>query len=62
MKYFIEYITHVLSSCIKMPSRYYLPIIAKTVCNEILRKGNPDKKKLINNGTEFITTVNDKEL
>ena len=45
-----------------MSSRYYLPIIAKTVGSEILRKGNPDKKKLINNGTEFITTVNDKEL
>ena len=49
-----------------MSSRYYLPlrhdVIAKTVYNEILRKENPDRKKLINNETEFITTVNDKEL
>ena len=49
-----------------MSSRYYLPlrhdVIAKTVYNEILRKENPDKKKLVNNETEFITTVNDKEL
>ena len=49
-----------------MSSRYYLPlrhdVIAKTVYNEILRKKNPDRKKLINNETEFITTVNDKEL
>ena len=49
-----------------MSSRYYLPlrhdVIAKTVYNEILRKENPDRKKLINNDTEFITTVNDKEL
>ena len=48
-----------------MSPRYYLPlrhdIIAKTVYNEILRKENPDKKELINNDTEFITNVNDKE-
>ena len=64
--YCVEDITHVISSCSKMSSRYYLPlrhdVIAKTVYNEILRKENPDRKKLINNETEFITTVNDKEL
>ena len=64
--YCVEDITHVTSSCSKMSSRYYLPlrhdVIAKTVYNEILRKENPDRKKLINNETEFITTVNDKEL
>ena len=49
-----------------MSSRYYLPlrhdVIAETVYNEILRKENPDKKKSINNETEVITTVSDKEL
>ena len=49
-----------------MSSRYYLPLrhdaIAKTVYNEILQKENPDKKKLVNNETEFIMAVNDKEL
>ena len=49
-----------------MLSRCYLPLrhdaIAKTVYNEILQKENPDKKKLVNNETEFIMTVNDKEL
>ena len=63
--YCVEDITHVISSCCKMSPRYYLPlrhdIIAKTVYNEILRKENPDKKELINNDTEFITNVNDKE-
>ena len=49
-----------------MSSRYYLPlshdVIAKTIYEKILPKENPDKKKLINNETEFITTVNNKEL
>ena len=49
-----------------MSFRYYLPlrhdVIAKTVYSEILRKEIPDKKKLINSETEFITTVNEKEL
>ena len=50
--------THVISSC--RPLRH--DVIAKTVYNKILQKENPDKKKLINNETEFITTVNDKEM
>ena len=64
--YCIEGITHVINSCSKMSSRYSLPlkhdVIAKTVYDEILPKENLDKKKLINNETEFITTVNVKEL
>ena len=48
-----------------MSSRYCLPlshdVIAKTVYDKILPKENPHKKKLINE-TEFIMTVNDKEL
>ena len=48
-----------------MPCRYYLPlrheIIVKTVYKEILLIENTDKQKLINNKTEFITTVNNKE-
>ena len=62
----VEDITHVISSCSKISSRYYLPlrhdVIAKTVYNEILWKENPDKKKLLNHETKFITTINDKEL
>ena len=64
--YCVKDITHVISSCSKMSSRYYLPlrhdVKATTVCNQILQKENPDKKKLINNETEFITPFNDKEL
>ena len=64
--YCVEDITHVISSCSKKSSRNYLPlrhdVIAKTVYNEILWKQNPDKKKLINNETEFFRTVDDKEL
>ena len=64
--YCVKDITRVISSCSKMSSRYYLPlrhdVKATTVYNEILQKENPDKKKLINNKTEFITPFNDKEL
>ena len=53
--YCVKDITQVISSCSKMSSHYYLPlrpdVIAKTVYNKILRKENPDKKKLINNET-----------
>ena len=50
--------THVISSC--RPLRH--GVIAKTVYKKILQKENPDKKKLINNETEFITTIKDKEM
>ena len=50
--------THVISSY--KPLRH--EVTAKTVYNKILQKKNPDKKKLTNNETEFIMTVNDKEM
>ena len=63
--YCIEDITHVISSCSKKAisslSMLRHDVIANTFY-EIFRKENPDKKKFINNETEFITTVNDKEL
>ena len=49
--YCAEDITHVIVTCSKMSSRYYLPlrhgVIVKIVYNEILWKENPDKKKSI---------------
>ena len=43
--YCVKDITHDISSCSKMSSRYYLPlshdVTVKTIYNEILRKENP---------------------
>ena len=53
----VEDITHILSSCGKMPSRYYLPmrhdVVAKHVYGTI-RKKEKSKPKIDYNGDEFI--------
>ena len=61
----IEDVNHIISSCPKMSTRYYLPLrhdaLAKCILKAVITKNHPNERYRDSNEYEFVKKIGDKE-